>query len=197
MRPQSRRGRAAGGFTLLELVVMLALAGILVLIGYPALMNTIRRARVEGAVRSAAMEARAARLEAIKRSVQTYVEADFTNDRIAVWRESGITDGFSPADDVLVRELDLPAKVDFWGPADGTPEGPDATWNLPAEHYITFESSGAAESAGAIRFADERGNFLEVRVDPPATARVSMRKWDAAAAAWKAAGEDGKQWDWQ
>ena len=192
---QANRRRASEGFTLLESIVMLALLGLLVVMGFPALLNTIHRAKVETTVREAAMELRAARLEAVKRSVPTYVEADLTNDRLVVWRESGDTLGFSD-DDELVRQLGLPEGLHFWGPADGAPEGPDATFGLPAENYLTFEANGAADFVGAIRFGDGRDNFLELRVDPPATARVTTRKWDGATNRWLERGEGGKQWSW-
>jgi prepilin-type N-terminal cleavage/methylation domain-containing protein len=187
------RQPAEAGFTLIELLVVLAIVVIAVLIGLPALQNMIHRAQIEGGVRQAAVELRAAKLEAVKKSATTYVEADFANDRLVTWRETG-ADGFTPATDEEVREMRLPSRVTFWGPADASPEGADAT--KPAgQLYLTFLSSGAAEDSGAFRFSDGHGNFLEVQVDPPATARVAIRKWDGTD--WFQQGENGQRWEWQ
>jgi prepilin-type N-terminal cleavage/methylation domain-containing protein len=191
-----RRRTSHQGFSLLELLVILAVVGLAVLIGFPALMNTIRRARVETTVKEAAMEVRTARLEAVRRSVNTYVEADFENDRLVVWREADGVDGLTD-NDVLVRETTLPSQVRFWAPGED-PEGPEATVGLTARdngnQYFTFLASGAASATGAIRFADTRGNFLEVRVDPPATAKVTLRKYDDGN--WLDQGAEGRQWTW-
>ena len=146
------------------------------------------------------MELRAARLEAIKRNRRTYVQADFTGDRLAVFREDDDNDDLTGGD-VLVRQLELAEQVEFWGPDDSDPEGPDAMISvpadaLPAERYLVFLPTGAAEFGGAIRLADPRGNFIEVRVDPPATAKVSLRKWDPDINDWTYQGEGDQRWSW-
>jgi prepilin-type N-terminal cleavage/methylation domain-containing protein len=192
----ARKVAADPGFTLVELAIVLAIIGVAVLIGMPALLNGIRRAEVEGGMRQAAVELRAARLEAIKKSATVYVEADMATDAIVTWRETGVTPGFNPADpgaDQELRRLKLPSRLDFWGPADATAEGPDAT-EPASTPLLTFLPSGSAEDTGAFRFGDGRGNFLEVRVDPPATARITMRKWDGAA--FRQQDEGGQRWTW-
>lgn len=189
---------ARSGFTLIELLIALAVISVLVLIGYPALMNTLRRARMETIVREAAMELRVARIEAIKRNSRTYLQVDFANDRIVLFREADNNEVLSAGDEEL-RGLTLPANISFWGPADGAPEGPDAVVSspaaaLPAAKYLTFTPAGAAEYVAAIRIADDRGNFIEARVEPKATARVSLRKWDGAD--WLAQRDGGTPWTW-
>ena len=118
MRQLSRRNPSEG-FTLIEMIVTLAVLAVLLVIGYPALLNSIHRGKVETTLRQAAMEARAARLEAIRRSTRTYLQADFTNNRLVLWREStpptpAASPDFSATDDVLVRELPLPEGLHFW-----------------------------------------------------------------------------------
>lgn len=189
------RPASARGFTLLELIVVLAIIMIAVLIGFPALQNMLARAKTESALRECGMEFRAARLDSIKQSANVYVQADFANERVAVYRETS-DDGFTPATDAFVREFKLPKGFYFWGPPDGAAEGPNATDNLPpATHAFTFLSSGAANDIGGVRFSDGRGNFFEVHVEPKATARVTLRKWDGTT--WKQQDEGGVRWDWK
>jgi prepilin-type N-terminal cleavage/methylation domain-containing protein len=187
------RRELAAGFTLLELIVVLAIIMIGVLIGLPALQNMLQRTKIDAALRESAMEFRAARLEAVKQSATIFVEADFTNDKLVTWQETG-SDGFTPATDRQLREFKLPKGFYFWGQGDPGAEGPAATDNLPALHQFTFLPSGAAKDVGGVRFSDGMGNFFEVHVEPKATARVTLRKWDGAA--WKQQGEGGQRWTW-
>jgi prepilin-type N-terminal cleavage/methylation domain-containing protein len=188
-------GASDQGFTLIEAIIVLALIMIAALIGFPALQNMIHRSKVEGAVTQIAMTARAARLDAIKESVQFYVQADFANDRVVVYRETNTPGtGFDPATDEEVRSVLLPSLLSFWGPADAAPEGGDATYGLPADEHITMRPDGSADVAGGIRFGDAKGNYLEMRIDPPAAARVQIRKWDGMD--WRTKGQGGKAWKW-
>ncbi len=57
-----------------------------------------------------------------------------------------------------------------------------------------FNSDGSVDATGAFRYADQRGNFLEVRIDPRAVARVKVRKWDGTS--WFARDESPGPWIW-
>ena len=180
------------GFTLIELIIVIVIVGIIAVLGMPALLNAIRRSSTEGGVRQAMVELRAARFEAVKNSATVYVEADFAKDQLLTWRETNVTPGLS-ADDEQLRRMPLPAKLYFWGPADAAAEGADAT-DPDSTPVITFLSSGAVDEEGAFRFS-EGLNYLEVRVAPRATARVTMSKWNGTKFVQQ--GEDDKRWEWQ
>ena len=186
-----RRRELAAGFTMLELIIVLCLLGIMMIIGFPALLNMIRRSKVETVIKEAAMEVRAARLQAVKHSYSTFAQADLTGRRLVVWRDAGAA-GFTPGTDEQLAELQLPDGMSFVGP----PSSPAPSEGLPADNYFTFRSTGQADVNGGIRLADERGNYFEVRVDPAATGKVTLRKWDDATSLWKTQGEDGKRWTW-
>jgi prepilin-type N-terminal cleavage/methylation domain-containing protein len=188
---QVRRRHPAAGFTMVELLIVLLLLGIMATLGFPALLNMIRRSKVETVIKEAAMSARRARLEAVKRSVTTFAQADLTGRRFVVWRDAA-DDGFTAGTDELVSELALPNGMSFAGPpGDIAPSS-----GLPAEHYFTFESTGQADVKGGIRIRDDRGNYFEVRVDPAATAKVTLLKWDDVTSSFKTQGEGGKRWTW-
>ena len=57
-----------------------------------------------------------------------------------------------------------------------------------------FLSDGSVLELGAFRTGDLEGNYLEIRVDPKATARVEILKWDGAE--YLAQGDKGKTWKW-
>lgn len=192
MHDKSSRNPARG-FTLVELLVTLAVLGVLILIGMPALDRAIYSARVRSAIQDISSQTRAARLEAVKRSRRSYVVADFATNEVVVWREDDGTDTLT-AGDALIRRIPL-ARLDFWGPADADPEGPDAVLGFVAQ-TLTFLPNGAALNAGAFRFGDGRGNFIEVRIEPAATGRVSVRKWNEDDSAWREQGEEGESWEW-
>ena len=65
------RRPAAAGFSLVELLVVLALIGILALIGMPWMLGTLHRAKLVATAREASTLMQGARLEAIKRSAPT------------------------------------------------------------------------------------------------------------------------------
>jgi hypothetical protein len=73
----------------------------------------------------------------------------------------------------------LPKGVDFAAPPDL--KGADSVADFTVDddggpNEAVFRGDGSILRAGGFRFGDERGNFVEVRVDPPATARVELRK---------------------
>jgi prepilin-type N-terminal cleavage/methylation domain-containing protein len=180
------RRRADHGFTLLELLVIMAILGFLAFMGYPALINTIHRARVDSGLRHVAMQLRVARMEAIKRSTPVYVDADVDAQTITTYRETTGT-GFSDTDDTQLSQLTLPLPLVF-GAVDDVKIA-----DLP-DSYFVFQTNGSVQEVGAYRLADDRGNFFEIRVDPRPAAKVTILKWEDPN--WRPAGE-GEPWQWQ
>lgn len=196
--------RAAAGFTLVELLIVLAIATLVLTLGVPNLIEILHRQRLEGQVRELATLAHRARHEALLRGVPAIVELD--------------ADGFTAFVDLHGADLDDPPDLLFGplvsAPIQGTDfrvgerklheeldlAGPGA---LPAVEGFTdvggvrkaiFEPNGSIRDTGAVRIADRRGNFLEMRIAPRATGRVSLYKWDGTA--WRANGEGGHSWTW-
>jgi len=188
------------GFTLVEILVTLAVLGILMAIGMPALQNTLRRNKLDLNTNEAASLLRLARLASIRQSAPVHVEIDLAAPRIFAWVDRDRNAAYDPALDRRVGQLALVSGVVFWGPADPAALGDDAVVGferLGAIAVVLFEPDGSVDRAGALRFADRTGNFIEVAIEPPATARVIRRKWHPAPIArWRARGEAGEPWQW-
>lgn len=202
------------GLSLLELLVVLALLGVIATFGYPALDKTLNRSKLEGSARQGAVLMQLARFEAIKRSITAGVVQDFEadvrgNNEMIAFVDDTLPVGYSGTDRVLQR-FNLPAGVAIAGPGDA--EGNvhvHSSIGLPVnaegEATALFDSAGALANSGgnpaAFRFSDRRGNSLEIRVDPPSIGKVRIQKYtgtgDAAVETnWHEAGEDRDRWVW-
>ena len=179
------------GFTLVELVVIMAVVAIILSLGLPALQNMIHRSKIEGAARTIAAMMRTARFEAVKRSAQVTVRIDTSsNDAVSFIDTDGdfILDG----GELRLGQLNLPGGVTFSGPA--AQPFVDGLDTMGTAGWASFIADGSVPTSGAFRLADARGNFVEVRVEPAASARVQIRKWDGSD--WLFQGEGGSGWEW-
>lgn len=197
----------SSGFTLVEVLVVVTILAVLALLSFPALQRMILRSKLEGAARQTSALVRLARLEAIKRGRPATVELDPAARRV-VLRSAG-------------RQLaayELPASVHFWSAGDGRPVAASAIVGLSTvdgRRAVVVNPDGSVEETGAIRFgsgpfprsggaeSDRTRNFLEVRIDPQATARVTVRKYNAAVPSGPAYYEPGNHpatgqplWEW-
>ena len=192
------------GYTLLEIMVVVAIIGIVSLMGLPALQNFILRAKHEGAARQISMLMHRAKMEAVLQSVPTVVSVDTANETVTAFADIN-EDGdfaFNPLAGADYKTTDyqiggtyrLPSGVDFLAPgAEAVVDAFfDVSWNTA--NVAVFGSDGSVRETGAFRTGDLEGNFLEVAVEPKATAKVQIRKWDGTN--FLAQGEGGKTWEW-
>lgn len=187
-----RLNQGQRGFTLMEMIFTIAIILMVSLVGLPAFLLWVERSRTIGVVRSVATRMQLARQESITRQVPVVVQPEFTTNEIVVFAnvDGDPSFAFTPDDTVPFRTADyelarirLPIKYDvhFWSPADKDPNGKNAIEGLTVtsaiENALVFMPDGSVADPGAIRLADERGNFFEVRVEPRATGRVQIRKY--------------------
>jgi prepilin-type N-terminal cleavage/methylation domain-containing protein len=195
-----RSMRSQGGFSLIELIIIMAIVGMLALFGYPAILAMAERAKLQNTAREAASMLRLARIEAVKRSMRAGVHPDYPGRQLVAFADTNNSGAFEPGTDRELGRAPLPTGVDLWGPPDGSAAGANATVGFdedadPANPAVFFDSMGAAHTAGAFRLRGKAQNFLEVRVDPPTTGRVSVRKWFGGAV-WYEQMEGGRNWKW-
>ena len=83
------------------------------------------------------------------------------------------------------------------------------TWDAPSgqqvidgftlvdtERVCILDSDGSARDAGAFRYTDPFGNFMEVTVNPAPSGRVRVRKYNSEVDLWLEDGENDLRWEW-
>jgi prepilin-type N-terminal cleavage/methylation domain-containing protein len=187
MKNQERTARERG-FTLIEMLVVLAILFTAVMMGLPYLMTQIEKSKLIGVASQTSGLMRLARLDAIKYSRRGLVVLNLTERKVQAFSDIDL-DGCPSAADVRLAEVALPNGVSFKEPGGGVDatsvEGFTTCGSTPARVAL-FQSDGSVEDPGAFRFQSvEIGggspNYLEVNVDPPATARIAIRKWETSA----------------
>jgi len=207
---RGRRHRLHSGFTIIEMIVVVAIIGIMATIGLPNLVRMIHRAKLDGIVRETSVLMQRARSEAVRQNVPTVVRADFARNEVVAFADvDGVAAGdpsdmiFNPVAGEPHRTTDyelgryrLPNLVGFAHPSGDPAERVDGFTAAGGENVAVFDPNGSIRDLGAIRFGDQRGNFLEVRIEPAATARVQVRKWDLDLAAYQTRNQGDKPWVW-
>lgn len=201
--PRSTRA----GFTLLELLFVLAIAMLILAIGIPSLLNFLARQKLEGSARAVTTLAQRARQEALTRGVPAVLLVD--GDAVVAFADiHGATptsppDGlFNPTAGAPFRSTDyeigrsaLPPTVTLVGPSNSP--GVVGLTDVDGTPRAIFDPDGTIRDTGSFHLADIRGNYLEVRIAPHATGRVALYKFDEETSAWRANGEGGHSWAWK
>ncbi len=217
------RRRGQRGFSLVEMLVVVAVVGLLMLISIPKLTYLIRRSRFEAIARETASAVNRARIEAIRRGIPVIVRTDYATDQVVVFADANDAVG-DPGSDLLfnpqvgdpegttdweILRLTLPPGVAFWGPEDDDPEQAAAIDGLTdldgagdEPFGAVLDINGTIRDIGSFHFGDELGNILQVRISPASTARAQIRKYDPDRAValdgshFYAKGEDDQPWRW-
>lgn len=187
-----RRRNHGKGYSLMEMMVVVAIILSFVLVGYPAFNNWVDKARVLAVVRSVASRMQVARQESITVNSPAVVQPDFDTDEILFFVNVDGDPGFefNPQPDAAFKTADyelgrmtLPIdyEIQFWSATDRGPEGREVIDGLTATNAalnaVVFQPDGSARDSGAIRLADARQNFFEIRVAPRSSGKVQVLKY--------------------
>jgi prepilin-type N-terminal cleavage/methylation domain-containing protein len=178
-RPRAKRfGSRQPGFTLLELLVVLAMAAVLMLIGVPALLNVVSLYKVRSSAQQLEMLGRQARYESIKVGQAVTVVGDSKNDMFYVI--SGAIAGMPPyafpdgPTDIpatqRVAVWQVPRGVSFDVSGCAAPPTPPPAYCLA----FTFNSDGSG-SGGPVTFSSPNEPSSQVTLASPATGKLKVK----------------------
>ncbi len=207
-----RRNPSSRGFTAIEMLVVIAILGILLTTGIPLFTSIIQQTKMVGIINNTGSMFRYARSEAIKKNFQTVLRYDFNTRRVEVFADLHGTATTDPPDGIFNPVVgEPPTTTDYWLGSFGLPAGIEVeapgtqdeidgftTVNNGGtnEQVAIFLPTGSIDVVGALRLADARGNYFEIRISPAATARIHVQKWDTTELEWFEKGEDGHAWEW-
>lgn len=163
------RNRRERGFTMLEVLVTMAVLGLAAAFGVPSVLKGLERFRVEGAAEGVAQMLARARGEAIRRGVPVVVALDPANDQIIAFADVDDASGeprsdliYNPCEscgrtfrstDYLLAPFPIPDGISFWSATDDEPVFENAA--------VGFVSDPDNPTAAAIAVYDPDGSIRE------------------------------------
>jgi prepilin-type N-terminal cleavage/methylation domain-containing protein len=195
-------GRGSRGFSLIEMLVVMALMLALVALGIPSLQNALHQSKMRGMVQEITVAMRLARIDAIKTSSQGIVQIVPSTGPgvlplVRAFSDRN-SDGKLDATDPVLASFYLPTGVSF---EDNTGKvDKDSVYGFSADpeggpSMAIFRPDGSIAENGEFHISDPYGNHLEVRVGlPKATARIEVRKFESSD--YVPNGDKGNAWTW-
>jgi prepilin-type N-terminal cleavage/methylation domain-containing protein len=194
-------GRGSRGFSLIEMLVVMALMLILVTLGIPSLLNALHQSKMRGMVQEITVALRLARIDAIKTSSQGIVQivpstGPGSLPLVRAFSDRNFDSRLSAGEPVLASFV-LPTGVTFENSAGQLDK--DSVEGFSADpaggpNIAIFRGNGAIDKRGKFHISDPYGNYMEVFVETEATARIVVRKFENGE--YVPNGDKGKAWTW-
>src|SRR3954453_3330628 len=162
------RVRGPRGFTLIEMLVVMALLLVLLTLGMPSLMTVLHQAKIRGLVQETTVLMRLARIEAIKRSVQSVVQIVPSTGAGDPGHVQAFLDLDSDkqlgANDTMIGTVTLLSGVSFENCITGNKDK-DSVKNLTPDpgggpNMLIFQQDGKISDTGGFFFADSYENGM-------------------------------------
>lgn len=178
------------------MIVVVAIVGIVLAISFPYFGTITRRARVESEARTINMVLLEARLQAIKRGTNVFVEIStnagkFSYRRPVVFLDTGSTIGSYDSTDTLVASADVVpgGAKDSIAIDDQNSLSPSAASRTIEFVFTPFGAMTGSSTTKAVYVGDVSGNLLQVAIPANATGRVVTTKRLGS-------GFVGRPWNW-
>jgi prepilin-type N-terminal cleavage/methylation domain-containing protein len=117
------RRRAARGFTLVELIVVMAILAIVVVVVTPFLFRALRRQKLMAPVREIYSLVLATRMQAARRNQHVIMFIDQTNRQITTWADNLPYNYVQDPTEPTINSYSLPANIYFARPPSGVVDG--------------------------------------------------------------------------
>ena len=194
-------GRGQRGFSLIEMLVVMALMLILLTLGIPSLLNALHQSKMRGMVQEITVAMRLARIDAIKTSSRGIVQIVPSTGPGSLPLVRAFSDrdsnGKLTAGEPVLASFVLPTGVSF---EDNTGKvDKDSVYGFSSDpeggpSMAIFLPDGSILDFGSFHISDTYGNHLEVNVETKATVRIAVRKFESGE--WVSNGDKGKAWTW-
>lgn len=148
--------RSSRGFTLIEMLVILALMMILAIFSMPMMLEAIDSSKLRGLTQGTVSLMRLARYEAIKKNGCGLVQLDTATGLLSSYLDQ---DCDTTTGNQLLGTLLLPSGV-------------TATSTFVGD--VVFRGNGSADEIGKFRFVNRKGTAKEVSVDSRSTGKISV-----------------------
>ena len=141
------------GFTLVEVMIVIAIIGVMVGLVTPSLLGAIPGMRASGAAREILFDLRLARTLAIEKGVRAVVEFDApSSTHYRLFQDNNADGAYTAGTDTLVKEVTL---VDRYKAIalksnDGTAPADGVDLDGAGSNSITFRTNGSASGSGAV-----------------------------------------------
>lgn len=147
------------GFTLIEIIVVIAIIGIVSMIVIPNMIGWRGERKLEGAARNFMSDMQLARLKAIRESEDVAVLVNPAADSYSVFVDVDKDDAIDAGEEILRNNITMPSGIDITG-------------TTLAGDVTRFNSRGRPNVIGRVTFQNTAGNTRQVFVNLVGRLRV-------------------------